>query len=134
MKIPSRENMVQDYIIKEEGLKALVTDLLAKADDNNNDSILRGALRGRYSDFGSSATPCLLLAEHLKAANYTDMANKVFQGTYEHDGPAKRVKKSPQEVAERHAQCLAAIGKLAKGYDAMKDEYEANRASTPSQF
>jgi len=134
MKIPSREDMVQDYIIEEEGLKALVTDLLAKDDDGNNDTILRTALKGRYSDFSKSGAPALMLQEQLKIAKYTDMLNNAKQGKYDHNVPPKPVKKSREELLERQVNVLKSIGELAKGYDAMKDEYEANRASTTSQF
>lgn len=85
----SRKDLIAQYDIKEPALKELLDDLCSKPEDANNITIIKKALRGIYSDFGSPlAMPELTLNEHLKQAGYPDLAAKVYTGNYDHNyGP-----------------------------------------------
>ncbi|MDR3441479.1 MAG: hypothetical protein P4L65_00510 [Legionella sp.] len=92
-----REELIAKYNIIEEGLQALVKDLLALPDNSNNRVILQKALKGIYSDFGSSVDmPRTELQTHLAAAKKTEPAyeallQEAYKGTYDHDTGAKLV-------------------------------------------
>ncbi len=93
----TREELVAKYNIADEGLQALVKDLLALPDSRNNRVILQKALKGTYSDFGSMlAMPATELQNHLLVAKKTEPAydallQKAYTGTYDHNTGARLV-------------------------------------------
>lgn len=81
----NREKLIEKYIIVEKKLSALLNDLLQKSESQKNCQLILNALTGLYSDFGSSsATPCMLLDSHLRAAGYDDLSRNACQGKYDH--------------------------------------------------
>lgn len=101
----SRKTMLSQFNIQEDGLQKLIDDLCTKNEDDLNLAIIKKALYGTYSDFGSSADmPVTLLAMHLNSAGYPDMAKNAEQGKYDHPFGAKLSATSGQPDTNYQAQ------------------------------
>lgn len=85
----SRKDLIAQYDIQEPELKALLDDLCTKPEDANNLVIIKKALRGIYSDFGSPLDdPNTTLIHHLQIAGYADLVKKAINGDYDYNyGP-----------------------------------------------
>jgi len=89
----SRKTVISQYDIREPELKSLIDALCEKPEDANNMSIIKNALRGDYSDFGSRhAMPQFVLADHFKTAGYDDLIPRIYAGDFDHNyGPKPNV-------------------------------------------
>lgn len=107
----SRQVLVSQYDIKEEGLKKLIDDLCQQPEEPKNMRLVQCALRGTYSDFGSSEVmPSTLLIAHLQSAalrydSYNALIKKAEQGEYDHNyGPQPSASHPSPEQANQHFQ------------------------------
>lgn len=92
----SREATLSEYVTEEKGLKNLLDDLCLKKEDDINLSIIKKALSGTYSDYGSEfALPNMLLVEDLNKAGYEDLTENAIEGEYEHNYGAQASAKHP---------------------------------------
>lgn len=90
----SRSDLIARYDIQEEGLKNLIEDLCSKPEDANNLTFVEKALRGYYSDYGS--TTISPMHTDFKTAGYDDLLSKVNK--YDHDFAAKAKPSDPDAV------------------------------------
>jgi len=68
----------------DEGTQRLVDDLMQKPRSFDRDEILRRAKRFKYHDYKADhPTPEILLARHLIAAGYRDLAVRCAEGRYQ---------------------------------------------------
>jgi hypothetical protein len=117
----SRKELISQYDIKEQELQDLLDALCNKPEDANNIGIIRRALRGDYSDFGSShAMPQHLMVEHFKQASYNDLIQRVYDGDFDYNYGAKPSAKNPNfeaaatNVARQENSMFALVNVLSK--------------------
>ncbi len=80
----TRQQMIAQYDIKEQGLKNLLDDLSLKQEDDGNLTIIRQALKGHFSDFNSPlVAPATALIMQLEKLGYADLAKNY--GRYDHN-------------------------------------------------
>ena len=97
--------MIESYLKPENGLQALLNDLCNKEASELNLKIIKQALKGDYSDFGSTTkdiSGLVTLHRELKLARYDDLVKNIYTGKYDHNfGPKPSASHPEKKQADK---------------------------------